>query len=244
MADILVDRIAGDGLETVHEIVPAQVKPAGQGLHRQLLLQMGSDIAQDLLHLGIAAVGGRVLGGMVLQNVPVDGDEQLQKGGVGQQLMAELLIPQCLLQLADQAHILQPPLRGLAQQVESPLPGHIKAGAQALARGAAVLQIVSVEPQNDPLIGLRGVDAGHMDHVVLHQQNVPGPEEVAHTLYHIGHPTAQQEDDLIKFMVVVLHLLRPGVLEMEETKIFMEVPPSSHLTAVQHRSVLLCRFFT
>ena len=40
LADVLVDRVAGDGLEPVHQIVPADEKPLGEGTHRQLLTQM------------------------------------------------------------------------------------------------------------------------------------------------------------------------------------------------------------
>ena len=64
-----------------------------------------------------------------------------------------------------------------------------------------------------------------MNEIVLDQQDVPGLKEVGDALYQIGHLPSQEEDQLVELVVVVVHLLGPAVLEVEEAEVLVEVAP-------------------
>ena len=67
-----------------------------------------------------------------------------------------------------------------------------------------------------------------------HQQKIPGLKEIGHALHHIGHLAAQEQNQLIKFMVVIVQFLGPAVFEMEKPEVLPQIPPLAHFTAVQH----------
>ena len=222
LADVLVDRVAGDGLEPVHQIVPADEKPLGEGLHRQLLSQMVQNVPEHLLHLGVHPVAvPLLLGGAGAQHIPVHVDQHLLAEGIRHAGGAEAPVPQGLLQLLDALHIVEPPLCVEAQQVEPPLPGGVEAGVQRLAGVAAPLQPLPSQPDHHPLIGLRRVDDGPVDQVVSHQQQVPGLKEVGDALHHIGDLSPQEKDQLVKGVVVIVHLLGPAVLQVEQPEVLL-----------------------
>ena len=143
---------------------------------------------------------------------------------------------QRLLQLLDEPHVLQPPLGVEPQQVKALLPGDVKAAVQRLAGVSPAGQPLPAQPDDHPFIGLRRVDDGPVDHVVLHQQQVPGTEKVGDALHHIGDLAAQQQDQLVKLMVMVVQLLRPAVLQMEQAEVLVQIAPLAHFAAVQHPS--------
>ena len=60
---------------------------------------------------------------------------------------------------------------------------------------------------------------------MLDQQHVPGLEEVGDALHQVGHLSPQEENELVKLVVVVVHLLGPAVLQMEEAEALVEVAP-------------------
>ena len=122
------------------------------------------------------------------------------------------------------------------QQVEAPLPGGLKAGVQGLAGVAALLQPLPPQPDDHPLIGRRRVDDRAVDHIVLHQQQVPGLEEVGDALHHVGHLPPQHQDELVKFVIMVIQLLGAAVFQVEQAEILVQISPLAHFAAVQHRS--------
>ena len=167
---------------------------------------------------------------------PVHGDQKLLAQGVRHPGGAEVLLPQGLLHALDVVHIPQPPLGGKAQQMEAPLLGDGKAGVQSLAGVGPALQPLPAQPHHHPLIGLRRVDHGPVDQIVPHQQHVPRLEEIGDALHHIGHLATQQQNQLVKLVIVVVQLLGPAVLQVEQPEILMEISPLPDLTAVQHGS--------
>ena len=226
LADILVDRVAGDGLEAVHEIVPAEIKPPGQGADRQVRVQVPGDVAQDLLDLGVHPIAVRLLlGRAVLEDVPVHVDQKLLAEGVRQAGGAELRGALGLLQPLDGPHVLEAPLGVRPQQVEAPAPGGVKAGVQSLAGVAPGGQPVPAQPDHHPLIGLRGVDDRPVDQAPGHQKDVPGLEEVGDALHQVGHLPPQEEDELVELVIVVLQLLGAAVLEVEEAEVLVQIAP-------------------
>ena len=118
--------------------------------------------------------------------------------------------------------------------MEAPLPDGVEAGVQSLIRVASVRQPLPAQPDHHPLIGLGGVDGGTVNHIVLHQQHVPGAEEVGDALYHIGDPAAQQQNQLVELVVVVIQLGRAAVLQVEEAEALVQIAPLSNLAPVQH----------
>ena len=91
MADVLVEGASVNRLEPVHQVVAAEEEGPGQALDGQLLPQVVPDVAGDLLHLGVKAVGYVVRLG--LQQVPVQGDEQLENAGVGEEPGGKAAVP-------------------------------------------------------------------------------------------------------------------------------------------------------
>ena len=118
--------------------------------------------------------------------------------------------------------------------MEAPAAGGVKAGVHGLAGVAAGGQILPPQPHHHPLIGFRGVDDGPVNQVVLNQQNVPGLEEVGDALHHIGDLAAQQQNQLVKLVIVVIQLWRAGVLQVEEAEALVEIAPLSNLAPIQH----------
>ena len=118
--------------------------------------------------------------------------------------------------------------------MESPLPGRVKAGIQPLTGVAALRQPRPVQPQHHPLIGLRRVDDGLVDETVLHQQYVPGLEKVGDALHHVGDLAAQGQNQLVELVVVVVQLLGPGILQMEQAEALVQIAPLADLTDIQH----------
>ena len=219
----------------MHEVVAAEIEPLGEALHGQLLLQVGGDVFEDLLNLGVHPVAvPLLLGGAAAEDVPVYADEQLLAERVRQTAGSELLRPQGFLQALNILHVLQTPLRVGAQQVKAPVPDGVEAGVQGLFRVAPVRQPLPAQPDHNPFIGLRGVDDGPVDHVVLHQQHVPGAEKIGHALHHIGNLAAQQQDQLVKFVVVVVQLWRAAVLQVKQAEALVKIAPLSHLAPIQH----------
>ena len=125
---------------------------------------------------------------------------------------AEFLRPQGFLQLLDGAGIGQPSLLPRAEEVEAAFPAAVKAGVQRFAGVRPRFQPVPSQPEHRPLIRLRRIDHGTVDHVVLHQHNVPWLEEIGNALHHIGDLAAQKKHQLIKLMVMVVNPLSQRIL--------------------------------
>ncbi len=142
-----------------------------------------------------------------------------------------------LLQPLDGPHVLEAALRVRPQQVEAPAAGGVKAGVQGLAGVAPGGQPVPAQPDDHPLIGLRGVDDGPVNQIVLDQQDVPGLEEVGDALHQIGRFSPQEEDELVEFVIVIVHLLGPAVLQMEEAEVLVEVTPFAGGFSNEHGAV-------
>ena len=68
---------------------------------------------------------------------------------------------------------------------------------------------------------------------MLHQKHVPRLQKIRHALDGIGNLSPQKEDQLVEFMVVIVEFLRAAVLEMEQSKILVEISPLTDLTSVQ-----------
>ena len=187
---------------------------------------MGEDEAKDLLHLGVPPVAVRLLlGGAGAHHVPVHVDQQLLAQGVRHPGGAEALVPLGLLQLLDAVHVMHPPLRVEPQQMKPPLPGQDKAALQLLTGVTALLQPLLSQPDHHPLIGLRRVHNGSVNQIPAHQQQIPGLKEVCDPLHHIGNPAAQQQHQLVKGMVMVVHLRGLAVLQVEQAEVLLQVPP-------------------
>ena len=165
------------------------------------------------------------LGGVVRQNIPVYPNQQLLAEGVRHPGRAELRGAEGLLQALDGPHVLQSPLRARPQEVEAPPPDGVKAGVQGLLRAAAGPHPLPAQPDHHPLIGLRGVDDGPVNQIVLDQQDVPGLEEVGDALHQIGRFPPQEEDELVEFVIVIVHLLGPAVLQVEEAEVLIQIAP-------------------
>ena len=56
LADVLVNAVAGDILETVHQVVAADIKAARQIVDGEWSIQMGCDIAADFLDFRVRSV--------------------------------------------------------------------------------------------------------------------------------------------------------------------------------------------
>ena len=105
------------------------------------------------------------------------------------------------------------------QQVEIPLPGQLEAGGQIRVGAAPAFQPVPAQPDHHPLVGGGGIDGHPMDGAPSHQQQVPGAEKVGDALHHIGHLSAQAQDELVEFVVMILQLLGAAVLQMEQPEV-------------------------
>jgi len=93
-----VDGVASDLLEPVHQVVPAHVKTGRQGVHGEVSLQIGGDIAEDLLHFGVQMVAVRLCrSGIGPEEVPVYLNQKLLAQRIRHAAGAELLGPQSLL---------------------------------------------------------------------------------------------------------------------------------------------------
>ncbi|MPM97054.1 hypothetical protein SDC9_144227 [bioreactor metagenome] len=118
--------------------------------------------------------------------------------------------------------------------MEPPPTGQIKAGGQGLAGVAPPVQPLPPQPQHHPLIRLRRINHRPVNLVARHQQQIPRAEEIGHTLHHISHLAAQQKDDLVKFVIVVLQRLRAGVLQVKQTKILQKISPLIRFQSLRH----------
>ena len=69
---------------------------------------------------------------------------------------------------------------------------------------------------------------------MLDQHDVPRFEEIGDALHHVGHLSAEEDHQLIKFMVMVVDLLGQRILQMHQTEVPVQIPPLAHLAAIQH----------
>ena len=69
---------------------------------------------------------------------------------------------------------------------------------------------------------------------MLDQHDVPRLEEIGDALHHVGHLSAEEDHQLIKFMVMVVDLLGQRVLQMHQAEVPVQIPPLAHLAAIQH----------
>ena len=67
-----------------------------------------------------------------------------------------------------------------------------------------------------------------------HQQQVPGLKEVGDALHHIGDLSPQEKDQLVKGVVVIVHLLGPAVLQVEQPEVLLQIAPLVDLLPVRH----------
>ena len=58
---------------------------------------------------------------------------------------------------------------------------------------------------------------------MLYQQNVPGLEEIGDALHQIGHLSPQKKDDLVEFVVVIVQLLGPAVLQVKQAEVLVQI---------------------
>ena len=86
---VLVQGLAGDRLKTAHQVIPAEINYLGQGRGAQVRAQMGVDIVQHLLDLRVLQDGTRGVPARGPE-LAVEKDQQLEKIGPGQHLMAEI----------------------------------------------------------------------------------------------------------------------------------------------------------
>ena len=66
------------------------------------------------------------------------------------------------------------------------------------------------------------------------QHDVPRFEEIGDALHHVGHLSAEEDHQLIKFMVMVVDFLGQRILQMHQTEVPVQIPPLAHLAAIQH----------
>ena len=89
-----------------------------------------------------------------------------------------------------------------------PRNGGVKAAGQAGARGGQAFQIRAADPQNDALIRIGiGGDARLMQLQRADEHPVAGAHTVDLVFHDIFHPTAQQQIDFVKIVVVQLDLV-------------------------------------
>ena len=69
---------------------------------------------------------------------------------------------------------------------------------------------------------------------MLDQHDVPRFEEIGDALHHVGHLSAEEDHQLIKFMVMVVDFLGQRILQMHQTEVPVQIPPLAHLAAIQH----------
>ena len=179
--------------------------------------------------------------GAVSDHIPVELDQQPEKAGPGQQVPAEAPVLQSLLQPLQQPGQPPPLLPVRAHQGELPLPGQAEAGGQVLPPGAAGLEKAGVQVDHHPLIGAVRVGHRPVDQVVAHQQHVPGLQKVGPALDDVAGPAGEEDDNLVKLMVVVLHLLHPHVPEVEQPEVLVEIAPALVVGRLEHGFTLSAR---
>ena len=74
---------------------------------------------------------------------------------------------------------------------------------------------------------------------MLHQQHIPGLEKVRDAFHHIGDLAAQQQDQLIELVIVIVQFLGAAVFQMEQSEAFVEIAALAHLADIQHGGSLL-----
>ena len=78
------------------------------------------------------------------------------------------------------------------------------------------------------------MDDGPVNQVMLDQHDVPRFEEIGDALHHVGHLSAEEDHQLIKFMVMVVDFLGQRILQMHQAEVPVQIPPLAHLAAIQH----------
>ena len=238
-----MEGVARHGLEAVHQVVAGEVEAAGEAVHAEVLRQVGGDVAEDLVHLGVQAAA--LLMGLLLgaEHIPAEGQQELLAEEVRHLPVAEILGAEGALQALEELEVGGPVRGGDAEEVEVPAGGLPEAGIQGGLFRTALAEPVLPQPEDHPLIGLRGVDDGPVDAVMGHQQQVPGLEEVGDALHHVGDLAPQQEDDLVELMVMIADLLGPAVLQPDEAEVLPEITPLARVRRAWHGIFLPSQVF-
>jgi len=89
LADVLMNGAAISIFKPVHKVVTAKEEGTGESIDAEVFPEVEEDIASDLFHFGIEAVGGQIGGIWFRQYGAVQLDEELQSAGIGHQRGAE-----------------------------------------------------------------------------------------------------------------------------------------------------------
>ena len=177
------------------------------------ILQNGDDLA-------VARGGGD---GVAREHRAVELDEQLHRDGPLQQRRAEFLRAPGLLQRGEQGADLV--VRACAVDVLKPALRLLEARGEIVVRRAVFLEKFGRDVEDHPLVEvalpqLRAVDAAAADH-----DEVTRRELVPLALDAVPRSPREQEDDLVKRVVVVGNLRPIAVGEVEEAEILPQIPP-------------------
>ena len=219
MPHVGVDGGAGLRFKQSHEMVGAQIDALGQGLHGERFREMLVDVAQGLLHLGVAA-GLEALGRGLVQAVYPD--EQLDDQRLAHGLGAEAGVRGGFLICFDGGLQFRKLLLRGGEQIAA-VPVRLVEAVHQSRAGEGPLEIPPVEIEDDALIRAAAVDDGLMDGVVAHQQHRPGRQVIALLLHQIVDAAFEQDDQLVKFVKVKIQLLPRRILQMKIVKALAQI---------------------
>ena len=214
-------------------MIRAQVEALGKGLHAEIFAKMLVDIAQDLLHLGVAACLCS-LGRSLVQ--AIDMDEKLDDERLAHGLRAEARV--CggfLIGFDGGFQFLELFLCGGEQVPPSPVR-LIKAVHEAGA-WEGPFKIPAVQVEDDALIGAAAVNDSLVDGMVPHQQHRPGRQVITLLFYQIVDASFEQDHQLVKFVKVKIQLLPGRILEMKIVKTLAQIACTVD-TVVRHGDLL------
>ena len=173
---------------------------------------------QQRHHLAVALRGAD---GVARQGQAVHLHHQLGEQRLPQQRRAEPLLLLGLLQLGEQ---LSYPVSCGVVDIAEILLRLPKAAGQIAVVPRQRLQIRRRDVQNSPLVKIPPRHNGPVDAAPSHQHIVPRLQHVPLALDGVVRPPRQQQNDLVKGVVVIGDLLMVGVRQMEQPERLVQIP--------------------
>ena len=204
----------------MHQPAAAQVEPLPQLVHRQIGGQIAVDIAQDLVDLGIGTGVGLPHFRALAQHPSVELHHDLQKERLGQHLGPKLPAALALLQCVQQLQQPGPVVLIPGEQIGVLLPAARKAPLQP-----PPLQRVGLDPENDPGIRRLAPDDRLMDGVGGNEQQIAPGGGIAPPLHPVGQVSGEEQNELVKFVVVVGNGRIGAVFQMKEPERLLQIAP-------------------
>lgn len=215
--NIIMKGIAGFLFELPHQVILAYIIFCRKSFHRKVFLQVMVNILKNVGNLRVKGVGFFIKNVLLFQKDTVQINHKLKKKWLCQDFPS-IFIGFCgIFQFKQDVFHLFLKSRVQTYQIIASVICFLEAFQQFLP-GNIVL-----DPENETFIWNRRINLRAVDGMAVYQKNVPWFQLISFSFYMIGSFAGDEDNYLVKIMIMVREFLSGLVFKMKKSELFVQV---------------------